>query len=35
VGADGADYVPVYGDEPLDRALRAWLDHRRRPALAR
>jgi uncharacterized protein (DUF58 family) len=35
VGADGADYVPVCGDEPLDRALRAWLDHRRRPALAR
>lgn len=34
-GADGADYVVVHGDEPLDRALRAWLEHRRRPELAR
>jgi len=34
-GADGIDYVAVYGDEPLDRALRSWLEHRRRPELAR
>ncbi len=34
-GADGADYVPVYGDEPLDRALRTWLEHRNRPGVAR
>ncbi len=34
-GADGIDYVPVFGDEPLDRALRSWLEHRRRPELAR
>ncbi len=34
-GADGVDYVAVYGDEPLDRALRSWLEHRRRPELAR
>lgn len=35
VGADGADYVRVHGDEPLDRALRAWLERRRRPELGR
>ncbi len=34
-GADGADYLVVHGDEPLDRALRAWLEHRRRPELGR
>jgi uncharacterized protein (DUF58 family) len=35
LGGDGADYVAVHGDEPLDRALRAWLEHRRRPELGR
>ena len=35
VGADGADYLAVTSDEPLDRALRGWLEHRRRPELGR
>lgn len=35
VGADGADYVAVTSDEPLDRALRQWLEHRRRPEVGR
>jgi uncharacterized protein (DUF58 family) len=35
IGATGADYLRVYCDEPLDRALRGWLEFRRRPELAR
>jgi uncharacterized protein (DUF58 family) len=35
VGADGADYLAIASDEPLDRALRGWLEHRRRPELGR
>ncbi len=35
VGGTGAEYLRVYGDEPLDRALRAWLEHRRRPERGR
>ena len=35
VGADGADYLAITSDEPLDRALRGWLEHRRRPELGR
>lgn len=34
-GAAGADVVRVAGDEPLDRALRTWLSHRRRPGRSR
>jgi uncharacterized protein (DUF58 family) len=35
IGTTGADYLRVSVDEPLDRTLRAWLEHRRRPELAR
>ncbi len=35
VGADGADYLAIASDEPLDRALRGWLEHRRSPELGR
>ena len=35
VGADGADYVQVTSDEPLDRALRLWLEHRQAPERGR
>lgn len=31
VGNDGGDYLTVYTDEPLDRALRAWLELRHHP----
>jgi uncharacterized protein (DUF58 family) len=35
VGADGADYVAVTSDEPLDRALRLWLEARQAPERGR
>lgn len=35
VTADGASYLSVYSDEPLDAALRAWLEMRHRPEAQR
>ncbi len=35
VTAVGVDVVTVSDDEPLDRALTAWLEHRRRPEVRR
>ena len=35
VVADGAAYLAITSDEPLDRALRHWLEHRRRPERGR
>jgi uncharacterized protein (DUF58 family) len=35
VSADGASYLAVYSDQPLDSALRAWLEVRHRPEAQR